>query len=77
MHLKKELDKFLNEQYTIEDLSRILSNIGVPNELLEEIAEVEYKLEKIRFCVSDTEQFKEALKIINPLIVKLEEFNLK
>lgn len=69
--LKLACQKFINKEYTVEDLSRTFSWIAVPEELQDLVSEAENKLEYIRFCVSDDEQYSEALKIVNDILTKI------
>lgn len=64
--------KFIEKKYNIEELSQTLSYIAVPSELQDVITNVEYQLEKIRFCVSDDEQYAEGLKVVNMLLSKID-----
>jgi histone deacetylase complex regulatory component SIN3 len=65
--------KFIDKQYNVEELSQTLSRIAVPSALHDIVSDAEYSLEKIRFCVSDNEQYNEALKIVNLILSKIEE----
>lgn len=72
--LKALCNKFIEKKYSIEEFSQTLSYIAVPSDLRDEVADIEYQLEKIRFCVSDIEQYDEVLKVINPFLLKIDNF---
>lgn len=65
--------KFIDMQYTVEELSQTLSWIAVPSEIKELINEAEYRLENIRFGISDDQQYDEALIVVNEILSKVEE----
>ncbi|MDQ2088195.1 hypothetical protein RBH29_17365 [Herbivorax sp. ANBcel31] len=69
--LRLACEKFINKEYTVEDLSRVFSWIAVPEELQDIVSEAENKLEYVRFCVSDNEQYDEGLKIVKSILIKI------
>jgi hypothetical protein len=71
--LKVACEKFLNKKYTVEDLSRTFAWISVPTEIQELVADAENRLEHIRFCVSDDQQYEEGSKIVKEILVKVSE----
>ncbi len=66
--LEQICQKFINREYSVDDLSRRISVIAVPDIMLSKIKETENKLEYIRFCVPDNEQYDQCVKIINKLL---------
>jgi len=71
--LKTACEKFLNKKYNIEDLSRTFAWISVPPEIQELVSDAENRLEYIRFCVSDDQQYEEGLKIVKEILTKVSE----
>ena len=63
-------NKYINEEYGIEDVSRILSYISIPELTDYELENAEYQIERIRFLSSDTEQKKRVQEILLELIEK-------
>ena len=66
-------EKYNNGSYDIADVSRILSYIALPDELDEDIEEVEYNIERIRFLISKQEQKEHVNKILLQLIEKCKK----
>jgi hypothetical protein len=65
--LKRVCQKYLDNEYSVEDLSQTISHIAIPNNYRAVVSDFEYNLEKIRFCISDDEQYAEVVKKINEL----------
>ncbi|KIV51599.1 hypothetical protein AM501_11095 [Aneurinibacillus migulanus] len=70
IELIKACEKFKNGRFGVDDLSRMLSQIAVPDELKSLVSNAEYSLERIRFLVSDSEQYPEVMKIVNEILEK-------
>lgn len=70
IELIRACEKFKNGTFGVDDLSRVLSRIAVPDELKELVSSAEYSLERIRFLVSDSEQYPEAMKVVNEILEK-------
>jgi hypothetical protein len=69
--------KFIEKKYSIEDLSRTLSWLGVPLQIQEKVTEAEQKLEEIRFLVSNNEQYEMALDVVRDILSKVKELENK
>lgn len=65
--LKRVCQKYLERAYSLEDLSQTVSQLAIPSNYRETVSDFEYNLEKIRFCISDDEQYAEVVKKINEL----------
>ena len=71
--LKVACEKFLNKKYSVEDLLRTFAWISVPSEIQELVNAAENRLEYIRFCVSDDQQYEEGSKIVKEILTKASE----
>ena len=65
--LRKVCQMYFDNEYSLEDLSQTISHLAIPSKYREAVSDFEYHLEKIRFCVSDDEQYDEVVKKINEL----------
>ena len=71
--MKELLDlfnKYMNEEYEIEDVSRVLSYISIPELKDDELKDAEYQIERIRFLLSANEQKKRVREILLGLLTK-------
>lgn len=75
--LKDVCQKFIEKKYSIEDLSRTLSWLGVPLQIQEKVTAAEQKLEEIRFLVSDNEQYEMTLDVVRDILSKVKELENK
>ncbi len=75
--LKDACQKFIEKKYSIEDLSRTLSWLGVPLQIQEKVTAAEQKLEEIRFLVSDNEQYEMTLDVVRDILSKVKELENK
>ena len=69
--LKLACRKYKEGIYSIAELERSLSWIGVPDDINEMVKQAENDLEMIRFCTSDYKQREEALELVNNLLKRL------
>ncbi len=63
--------KFIEGTYSIAELQHHLSWIAVPDDIAEDIKQIDNDLEMIRFCTSDYKQRNEALNVVNVMLKKL------
>ena len=63
-------NKYTNEEYEIEDVSRILSYISIPELTDDELRNAEYQIERIRFLLPANEHKKRVQEILLELIKK-------
>ena len=66
-------EKYMNGEYDIADVSRILSYEAISDELDEEIANAEDQIESLRFLSSGGEQRAGVIKILLELMDKCRE----
>jgi hypothetical protein len=71
--LIKVCQKFLDKECSIEELSQTISYLAIPINFRESVSDFEYHLEKIRFCISDDEQYEEVVKKINELLTVISD----
>lgn len=63
-------EKYINGEYDIADVSRILSYAAISDEMDEDIANAEDQIESLRFLSSDGEQREGVIKILLELMDK-------
>lgn len=63
-------EKYINGEYDIADISRILSYAAISDEMDEDIANAEHQIENLRFLSSGGEQRRGVIKILLKLMDK-------
>jgi len=72
--LKNLYDKFCSHEYSVADISSMLSYTAVPDEMIDMVKDAEEKIEYLRFMVSGAEQESRVKKILKDLAKKEKKY---
>lgn len=70
--LKEVCEKYLEKKCGLDELSEVLSWAAFPKEMEKTMDGIDYKLEKIKFCVSQPDRYNEAAAIVKKILYELK-----